>query len=101
MKLLIVTAVEQFQKEVLKLFKQAGIDTFSTSAIDGYKLTNPIMATQSWFPGEKRGSDSLMFFSFTQDEKIEPFFKLIQSYNHTLDTNNPVRVIVVAVEQFI
>lgn len=30
MKLLIVTAVEEFQKDVFKLFKKAGIEAFST-----------------------------------------------------------------------
>lgn len=37
MKLVIVTTVSAFQKDVLKLFKQADIEAFSSSEIDGYK----------------------------------------------------------------
>ena len=37
MKLLIVTVVEQFEKEILRLFKKANIESFSGSDIDGYK----------------------------------------------------------------
>ena len=37
MKLVIVTAVEEFQKDVLKLFKNANIENFSSSDIDRYK----------------------------------------------------------------
>lgn len=101
MKLLIVTAVEEFQKDILTIFKRAGIEAFSSSEIDGYRMTNSIIAAQSWFPGEKSGSGSLMFFSFTDEEKIEPFFELIKLYNVTLETNNPVRAVVVAIEQCI
>lgn len=102
MKLLIVTAVEEFQKDVLKLFKKAGIEAFSTSEIDGYKnANNSVVATQSWFPGEKGGSESLMVFSFAPEEKIDPFFELVIQYNNNLETNNPVRVVVVPIERAI
>ena len=36
MKLVIVTAVEEFQNDVLKLFKKANIESFSSSDIVGY-----------------------------------------------------------------
>ena len=65
MKLVIVTAVEEFQNEVLKLFKSANIDSFSASDIDGYKNIPNLLATSSWFPSVKGGSESHMFFSFT------------------------------------
>ena len=53
MKLLIVTSVSEFQKEILKIFKMAGIEAFSRTEIDGYKNANSVIATVSWFPGEK------------------------------------------------
>ena len=102
MKLLIVTAVEEFQKDVLKLFKNAGIEAFSTSEIDGYKNGNSsLIAAQSWFPGEKGGSESLMVFSFTEEANIDTFFTLVTQYNQNLETNNPVRAVVVPIERAI
>ena len=64
MKLIIVTAVEQFQKDVLKLFKKAQIESFSSSEIDGYKDATSLLMTSSWFPSEKGGNESSLFFSF-------------------------------------
>lgn len=102
MKLLIVTAVEEFQKDVLKLFKKAGIEAFSSSEINGFKNgNNSVVATQSWFPGEKGGSESLLVFSFAEEEKIDSFFELVTDYNSALETNNPVRVVVVPIERAI
>jgi len=101
MKLLIITALAEFQKDVLKILKEAEIEAFSSSDIEGYKKANSFIAAQSWFPGERNGDDSMLFFSFTKEELITPLFKLIKEYNKNLPTNNPVRVAVVGIEQFI
>ena len=101
MKLLIVTVVEEFHNHILKLFKKAGIESFSSSDIDGYKNQNSIMITSSWFPGESGGTESFLFFSFTEEEKITNLFKMIQDFNQSLDSPNPIKAIVVPIEKFI
>ncbi|NJW52429.1 hypothetical protein [Salinimicrobium oceani] len=101
MKLLIVTSVVAFQKDVLKLFKKANIEAFSSSEIDGYMNGNNLVATQSWFPGEKGGNESSMFFSFTDEDKISSFFSTVREFNNKLETNNPIRAVVVPIEQSI
>jgi len=42
-----------------------------------------------------------MFFSFTESENIDALFKLIHEFNNNVETNNPIRAIVVPVEKFI
>ena len=101
MKLLIVTVVEQFEKEILRLFKKANIENFSGSDIDGYKNPAAMVRTASWFPGEKGGVESSLFFSFTEDENIDMLFDLIEEFNASLETNNPIKAIVVPIERFI
>ncbi len=101
MKLVIVTAVEEFQKDVLKLFKEANIKNFSSSDIDGYKNGSSVMMTSSWFPGQKIGNESHLFFSFTENETIDTLFDLIKEFNLQIETNNPVKAIVVPIEKFI
>lgn len=101
MKLVIVTVVEEFHKEALKLFKEAKIESFSSSDIDGYKEAPSLMATSSWFPSVKGGSESQMFFSFTEEEQIERLFHLIAEFNSNLETNNPIRGVVLPIEKYI
>ena len=100
-KLVIVTAVEQFRNDVLHLFNKAGIESFSGSEIDGYKTTPPLLMTQSWFPGERGGNESHLYFSFTDASHIDALFGLIEAFNQTLETNNPVKAIVVPIERAI
>ncbi|SIS48151.1 hypothetical protein SAMN05421766_102220 [Zobellia uliginosa] len=101
MKLLIVTVVEEFEKEILRLFKKANIENYSGSDIDGYKNGASMLRTASWFPSEKGGVESSMFFSFTEEEKIDALFELIEAFNQNLDTNNPIKAVVVPIERSI
>lgn len=101
MKLLIVTVVSQYHKKVLQLFKKAKIESFSESNIEGFKNSTSLVMTSSWFPVEKGGSQSNMFFSFTEDDKIDELFQLIQKFNSELETNNPVKAVVVPIEKHI
>lgn len=101
MKLLIVTVVDQFEKEVLQLFKKSNIENFSGSDIEGYKNASAFMMNASWFPSQKSGADSSMFFSFTEDENIDLFFSLVTQFNETLETNNPIHAVVVPIERSI
>ncbi len=101
MKLLMVTVVEQFEKQVMNLFKKAEIENFSGSDIDGYKNPVALRMKSSWFPSEKGGIESSLFFSFTEDEKIDLLFELIEDFNTKLETNNPIKAVVVPIERSI
>ncbi|TLP71985.1 hypothetical protein [Maribacter sp. ACAM166] len=101
MKLLIVTVVEEFEKEILRLFKKADIENFSGSDIDGYKNHTSMVRTASWFPSEKGRLESSLFFSFTEDKNIDMLFKLIKEFNQNLETNNPIKAVVVPIERSI
>jgi len=101
MKLLMVTVVEQFEKQVVALFKKANIENFSGSDIDGYKNPTSLLMKSSWFPNVKGGVESSLFFSFTDDDKINVLFDLIKEFNTKLETNNPIKAVVVPIERSI
>lgn len=101
MKLLIVTVVEAFEKDLFRLFKEANIERFSGSDIDGYKNPTAVVRSSSWFPSQKSGVESNLFFSFTEDDNIDGLFKLIKEFNSNLETNNPIRAVAVPIEKFI
>lgn len=101
MKLVIVTVVEDFEPEVLQLFKNAGIEQFSGSEIDGYRNQASVLRAASWFPGKAGGVESSLFFSFTEADKIRRLFKEIEVFNSKMDTDNPVRAVVMPIEEYI
>jgi hypothetical protein len=101
MKLVLVTAVEEFHKDVIKLFKKAGIENFSESGIDGYKNNTALLMSSNWFGAEKSSNESTMFFSFTEENLIDTLFTLIKEFNLSLETNNPIRAVVIPIEKSI
>lgn len=101
MKLVIVTVVDYYKKDIFKLFKQAQINNFSESDIEGFKTSALVKLSANWFANGQAGSDSEMFFSFTEEKNIDVLFKLINEFNIHLETNNPIRAVVVPIEKYI
>lgn len=101
MKLVMVTVVEEFQKEVLQLFKKTGIENFSESDIEGFKNSPSIVSASNWFSGQKSSIQSLLFFSFTEEEKANLLFEEIKLFNQKEDITNPIKLAVLPIEKFI
>jgi hypothetical protein len=101
MKLLIVTSVSEFNPDVRALFRKADIERFSGSEIEGFKNNTAFMLRTGWFEGSNHGTESDMFFSFTEADKIDTLFALIEEFNSTLETDNPIKAVVVPIEKFI
>ncbi|MCW5518828.1 hypothetical protein J1N09_03195 [Aureitalea sp. L0-47] len=101
MKLVIVTAVSEFRDAVKKLLGKAGIESFSGSEIEGFNQVASVAARSGWFQGSAFGADSELYFSFTENEKIERLFYHIEQFNTELETNNPIRAAVIPIEKFI
>lgn len=101
MKLVLVTVVQQYENDVLQLFKKAKIKNFSESSIEGYKQAESLHLASNWFSAGKNGVKSSMFFSFTTVEKIDVLFDLIKEFNKNLESQNPIKAVVVPIEKFI
>ena len=101
MKLVIVTIVDEYKKDIIKLFHQAEIENFSESDIEGFKTSKPVNIVSNWFGSENSGADSELFFSFAEDKRVDVLFENIKAFNNTLESNNPIRAVVVPVEKYI
>jgi len=101
MKLLIVTSVIEFEKEVLKLFKKAKITSFSNTSINGFKSTNTENLIDNWFSNTEDKIHSTLFFTFTEKEKIDILLDGIKKINNQKKLINPLRAIVLEVSKFI
>ena len=99
MKMILVTTVEEYKDEVFKLFRKAGIENFSGSNIDGFKNVPPLLHTSSWFPSERGGAASNLFFSFTEEEKVTELFKNLEEFNNQSNTTNPIRAVEIPIER--
>jgi len=101
MKLVIVTTVDEYKKEVINLFKAAEIENFSESDVEGFKVSKSANLVSSWFAREGSRADSELFFSFAEESKVDTLFERIKEFNKNLKTNNPLKAVVVPIEKYI
>ncbi len=79
MKLLIITAVKSYEKEAVKLFKQAGILAFSNAEINGFKALDREDLIDNWFSSSTQNIKSILFFTFSEEEKIDLLLKEMEA----------------------
>lgn len=101
MKLLLITSVSEYEKEVCQLFKKAEIIVYSTSDIQGHKFFAGNNLQDNWFSTQRDSFDSKLYFSFTSEDKIETIFKSIEAFNTEKTSSNPLKAIVLDIEKFI
>ena len=100
MKLLIVTAVKSYEKQALKLFEKAGILAFSNTDINGFKALDKENLMNNWFSNSNQHVKSVLFFSFCEEDKINRLLKELELLNMVLESENPLRAIVLNIEKF-
>lgn len=99
MKLLIVTSLKEHQKTVARILEQAGVRVFSVSETTGFKSIADDDLTTNWFAREQDHFNSVIIFSFTQNDHAGRALDLIKKHNEENNTGFPVRAFVMPVEQ--
>ena len=62
MKLLLITAVEEFEKDVINILKNSGVKAFSYQSVKGFK--NDKNEMKNWFGKDDIAVDSLLITVF-------------------------------------
>ncbi len=101
MKLLIITSIKEYKEETVKLFKKAKITAFSNTDINGFKTSDPENLINNWFSSSTDNVKSILFFTFTDSDKIEVLLKEVKSFNDQIESDNPLRAIVLDIEKFV
>ncbi|MDH3323577.1 MAG: hypothetical protein OEM04_11340 [Flavobacteriaceae bacterium] len=101
MKFLIITCIKEYEKETVELFKQAQITAFSNMDINGFKTQDTENLISNWFSSSTDNVKSILFFTFTDPEKIDSLLENVKIFNNKTESNNPLRAIVLDVEKFV
>ena len=99
MKLLIITAIKEFEKEIKLQLKNAKVNTFSYKNVIGYRDSTMDAIESNWFSSEMNKSESILFYAFVKKENVDKFFDSINAFNATQDTISNIHVAVLAIEK--
>ena len=101
MKLLIITADKAYEKEALDLFKKSEIRAFSSANIHGFKTNGEEHLIDNWFSSSEEKISSVLFFTFENKTKIETLLSHLKDFNEKLESENPMKAVVLPIEQFV
>lgn len=99
MKLIIITAIREFDAEIKKQLKNAEVTTFSFKNVSGYRDASEDALVSNWFSSEMNITESIMFFAFVKKENINRLLKGIDDFNSTQVTLSNIHIAVLNVEQ--
>lgn len=100
-KLIVLTAVKELEKDAIFLLKKAGLHTWSAIRMEGHKQHTENQLENNWFSSSHNNVDSVLLFSYTENEKIELLISLLNDFNKNADCTSPIKLAVMNVEQFI
>ncbi|WP_449399065.1 hypothetical protein [Chryseobacterium wanjuense] len=99
MKLLLITAVEEFETAVIDILKHSGIRSFSYQSVKGYRNNGNDL--ERWFSTEHLSVDSLLFTVFVEDTLVDNLFEKMGTLNSEFETLSKVHVASVSLEKYL
>ncbi len=81
MKLLLITAVREFEKEIKLILKKAQVKSFSYNDVKGFNDNSEDDLEANWFASNRQETESILFFAFVKEEKIDGLFDMVKEFN--------------------
>lgn len=101
MKLLIITAVIAFEKDIKQMLKQANVKTFTYKEVKGFNDISEEAIESNWFSAELNETESILFYVFVKKDNVDKLFDLIAEFNEKQETLSKIHVAVLNIEKSI
>ena len=99
MKLLVITAIQEFSKDIKLMLKKSDIHMYSYKEVHGFKDLSEESVESNWFAGEMDESQSIIFFAFVKKQNVDAFFTKADEFNAKQKTMSKVHVVVLNIEK--
>ncbi len=99
MKLVIITAIKEFEKAIKLQLKKAHVMTFSFRDITGFRDSTEDSIESNWFSTEMNQTESIFFYAFVKQENVDVLFKLINDFNAQQETLSKIHVASLNIEK--
>lgn len=99
MKLLIITAVREFEKDIKQLLKKAQVKSFSYKDVKGFKDNSEDDLEANWFAINMQETESVLFYAFVSEEKVDGLFDMVKEFNTEQVSKSNIHVAVLNIER--
>ena len=100
MKLVVITAIAEFEKDVKKMLKEAKVKSYSYRDVKGFRDASEERVEDNWFGSEMNETESIVFYAYVLKENVTILFDLVNKFNTNQESTSQVHLAVLAVEQY-
>jgi hypothetical protein len=101
MKLLVITSIKAFEKDIKNMLKKADVSSYSYKDVIGYRNVSEISIQENWFANEMNEGESLFFYAFVKKENIDLVFDLVEEFNKNQESLSSIHLAVINIERSI
>lgn len=96
MKLLLITAIEEFETDVINILKHSGVKAFSYQSVKGFK--NNKNEISNWFGKDDIAVNSLLFTVFSDCNCVDDIYKNVNEFNQKQKTVSRIHIATINLE---
>jgi len=101
MKLLVITSIKAFEKDIKNMLKKADVSSYSYKDVIGYRNVSEISIQENWFANEMNEGEALFFYAFVKKENIDLVFDLVEEFNKNQESLSSIHLAVINIERSI
>lgn len=99
MKMLIITAIEAYEKDIVDILKESKINAFSSTNVLGHVNNQDPHLEDNWFGNEQHDYNSMLFFTWVESENANLVFQSIEAFNEKLESKSKIHISILNIEQ--
>lgn len=96
MKLLLITAIEEFETDVINILKHSGVKSFSDQSVKRYRNEKNEMS--NWFGKDDIAVNSLLFTVFSDCNCVDDIYKSVNEFNQKQKTVSRIHIATINLE---
>ena len=100
MKLVLITAIAEFEKDIKKMLKEAKVKSYSYKEVKGFRDASEENIESNWFGSEMNETDSVVFYAFILQQNIDILFDEVTQFNKYQETISKVHLAVLSLEKY-
>jgi nitrogen regulatory protein PII len=100
MKLVLITAIAEFEQDVKKMLKEAKVKSYTYKDVKGFRDASEEGVETNWFGTEMNEIDSVVFYAFLPKQNIDALFDEVTEFNKQQKSISKVHLAVFSVEKY-
>ncbi len=99
MKLLIITAIASFEKDIKEMLKKSEVRSFSYKRVKGYRDLTEESVSNNWFASEMNESESILFYAFVKKENVDLMFSMVDEFNEKQESLSEIHLAAIDIDR--